>query len=50
MWDEQFAVFTQRYRVIRYDTRGFGKSKTEDVEFNQIVQDFIHDVAWRKLT
>jgi pimeloyl-ACP methyl ester carboxylesterase len=33
MWDEQFAVFAQRYRVIRYDTRGFGRSKTEDVEF-----------------
>jgi len=34
MWDEQFTVFAQRYRVIRYDTRGFGKSKTEDVEFS----------------
>ena len=26
MWDDQFAVFAQRYRVIRYDIRGFGKS------------------------
>jgi 3-oxoadipate enol-lactonase len=34
MWDEQFAMFAQRYRVIRYDTRGFGKSKMEDVEFS----------------
>jgi len=34
MWDEQFQVFSQIYRVIRYDTRGFGKSKTEDVEFS----------------
>jgi 3-oxoadipate enol-lactonase len=34
MWDEQFKVFSQTYRVIRYDTRGFGKSKTEDVEFS----------------
>ena len=25
-WDEQFAVFAQRYRVIRYDQRGFGDS------------------------
>lgn len=34
MWNEQFKVFSQTYRVIRYDTRGFGKSKTEDVEFS----------------
>ncbi|MGH2399453.1 MAG: alpha/beta fold hydrolase, partial [bacterium] len=34
MWDEQFAVFSQRHRVVRYDTRGFGRSKTEDVEFS----------------
>jgi 3-oxoadipate enol-lactonase len=26
MWDEQFALFSKRYRVIRYDVRGFGKS------------------------
>ncbi|HST87139.1 MAG TPA: alpha/beta fold hydrolase [Ktedonobacterales bacterium] len=26
MWDDQFAVFAQRYKVIRYDHRGFGKS------------------------
>lgn len=26
MWDEQFEAFAQRYRVIRYDARGFGKS------------------------
>src|SRR6266436_10161117 len=25
-WDGQFAVFAQRYRVIRYDQRGFGDS------------------------
>ncbi len=25
-WDEQFAVFAQHYRVIRYDQRGFGDS------------------------
>jgi pimeloyl-ACP methyl ester carboxylesterase len=34
MWDEQFSVFAQRYRVVRYDTRGFGKTLTEDVEFS----------------
>lgn len=26
MWDPQFAYFSQRYRVIRYDMRGFGQS------------------------
>jgi 3-oxoadipate enol-lactonase len=25
-WDDQFAVFAQSYRVIRYDQRGFGDS------------------------
>ncbi|MBV9616867.1 MAG: alpha/beta hydrolase, partial [Ktedonobacteraceae bacterium] len=25
-WDDQFAVFARRYRVIRYDQRGFGDS------------------------
>ncbi len=26
MWDDQFDVFAQHYRVIRYDARGFGAS------------------------
>jgi pimeloyl-ACP methyl ester carboxylesterase len=26
MWDDQWKAFTQRYRVIRFDQRGFGKS------------------------
>ena len=26
MWDDQWDAFTQRYRVIRFDQRGFGKS------------------------
>jgi pimeloyl-ACP methyl ester carboxylesterase len=26
MWDEQWAAFTQHYRVIRYDMLGYGKS------------------------
>jgi 3-oxoadipate enol-lactonase len=26
MWDDQFATFAQRYRVIRFDLRGFGQS------------------------
>jgi pimeloyl-ACP methyl ester carboxylesterase len=27
MWDEQFPVFAQQYQAIRYDLRGFGKSR-----------------------
>ena len=27
MWDDQFDVFSKQYRVIRYDRRGFGKTK-----------------------
>jgi 3-oxoadipate enol-lactonase len=34
MWDEQVPVFAQSYQVIRYDTRGFGRTETEDVEFS----------------
>jgi 3-oxoadipate enol-lactonase len=34
MWDAQFEVFASRYRVIRYDLRGFGKSALPtDVKF-----------------
>ncbi len=34
MWDEQWDCFARHYRVIRYDTRAFGRSKTEDVPFS----------------
>src|SRR5258706_13574858 len=26
MWDDQFATLAERFQVIRYDARGFGKS------------------------
>lgn len=34
MWDGQFAEFARHCRVVRYDTRGYGRSKTEPVEFS----------------
>lgn len=34
MWDDQITFFSQYYRVIRYDTRGFGRSITETTEFS----------------
>ena len=33
MWDGQIPAFAERYQVIRYDTRGFGRTETDDVEF-----------------
>jgi pimeloyl-ACP methyl ester carboxylesterase len=34
MWDAQFPVFTQHYRVLRFDWRGFGKTARPDVDFS----------------
>lgn len=34
MWDDQVAGLRDRYRVIRYDTRGYGRTETEAVEFS----------------
>ena len=34
MWDEQVAALRDRYRMIRYDTRGFGRTETDAVEFS----------------
>jgi pimeloyl-ACP methyl ester carboxylesterase len=33
MWDPQFAVFAEQYRVIRYDMRGFGQSSDSEIPF-----------------
>lgn len=34
MWDEQAAAWHDRFQVIRYDTRGFGRTTTEDVPYS----------------
>ncbi len=34
MWDAQFDLFSQSYRVIRYDTRGYGRSRTQNTEYS----------------
>lgn len=33
MWDPQWEALAACHRVVRYDTRGFGRSETEDVPF-----------------
>lgn len=34
MWDEQFNLFSKFFKVIRYDSRGYGRSHTETTEFS----------------
>ncbi len=34
MWDDQVAALRDDFRVIRYDTRGFGRTETDAVEFS----------------
>ena len=41
MWDEQVAAWRDRFRVIRYDTRGFGRTRTQDVPYSNR-EDLLH--------
>jgi len=36
MWDSQFPVFAQKYRVARYDQREFGQSRPVEGEFSHL--------------
>ena len=47
MWDEQFVFFAQRYRVIRFDLRSFGRSEVPAGPFSNVediahLLDFLH--------
>jgi pimeloyl-ACP methyl ester carboxylesterase len=35
-WDNEFAFFADRYQVLRYDMRGYGKSEPADGEFSHM--------------
>ena len=36
MWDDQFDVFSEKYRVVRFDYRGFGRSDMPAGSFSNI--------------
>lgn len=36
MWNDQFAEFAKTYQIVRFDQRGFGKSKCPDGAFSFI--------------
>ena len=41
-WDDQFGVFSETYRVVRYDARGFGRSsRREDGAAYSLVGDLL---------
>lgn len=34
MWDPQFRYFADRFQVVRYDLRGFGRSEMTDLSYS----------------
>lgn len=46
-WNNEFAYFANRFRVLRYDMRGYGKSEPVDGEFSHLqnltaLLDYLH--------
>lgn len=43
MWDEQIAALTDKYRILRYDRRGHGKSEAKDepIEIKTLADDVV---------
>lgn len=39
MWDDQIAIFAKRYKVVRYDVRGFGRSAMPEGESFSVIED-----------
>lgn len=55
MWDFQFADLSKDHHVIRYDVRGFGKSKTEDSQvtielFTEDLRTLLDDLKIKRAT
>jgi pimeloyl-ACP methyl ester carboxylesterase len=36
VWDDHFEAFAQRYRVVRYDRRGYGLSSVPNRPFSDV--------------
>lgn len=51
MWQAQFETFAKHFRVICYDARGFGKSRTEATTFSnrQDIQDLLDHLGIDKV-
>ena len=49
MWDDQYARFAQRYRVLRYDARGFGRSAVPGEERYSHAEDLLALLEYLKI-
>ncbi len=50
MWDEQFTEFARQFRILRYDARGYGRSRSGDVDFSnrQDILDILNHLGIQK--